>query len=167
MATITSRIPALVDYLVNPFSNAATLGAAAAPNTVVVFDGPTTTENSAPLQLYVGLSDPDNTAAEPAGETVQEWAGLGRLGRNETTTIHCAAVAWSGTDDMHTVRVAATGIVAAVETLMQTDPAQFGGNVLFPMPGLTTVALKQGNPTPGSQAVCSFDLVFKSRIGGF
>jgi hypothetical protein len=67
---------------------------------------------------------------------------------------------------MHTVRVAAMGIVAAVETLMQSNATQFGGNVLFPMPGLTTVGLKQDG-SKGSQAICSFDLIFKSRIGGF
>ncbi|HEX8007632.1 MAG TPA: hypothetical protein VF482_14535, partial [Trebonia sp.] len=115
--TITSRVPALIDYLVTLFSSAATLGAAAAPNTVTIFDGPPTTELDPPLALYVGLSDPDNPAAETAADAVQSWGALGRLGRNETTTIHCCAQAWAGTDDLHTVRVSATGIVAAVEVL--------------------------------------------------
>jgi hypothetical protein len=167
VATITSRIPALIDYLYNLWTADSTLGAAAGAARVTVFDGPTTTLDAAPLQLYVGLSNPDNPAGEPAGDSVQEWAALGRLGRNETTTIHCAALAWSGTDDMHTVRVAATGIVAAVETLMQNNTTQFGGNVLFPMPGITTISVTQSNQTPGSQCVVAFDLIFKSRIGGF
>ena len=164
MATVTSRLPALIDYLVTLFTADPTIGTATPA--VRVFDGPTTTLDPAPLQLYIGLSNPDNAAAEPAGDTVQEWAALGRRGRNETITIHCAALAWQGTDDAKTVRVAAMGIVAAVETLMQADTTQFGGNVLFPDPGVTQIALTQSNQNPGSMATASFDLIFKSRIGG-
>jgi hypothetical protein len=164
--TVTSRVPALLDYLVALFGNAATLGAAPAPNTVTIFDGPPTTELDPPLALYVGLSDPDNPAAEAAADFTQSWGGLGRLARNETTTIHCCAEAWFGTDDIKTVRVAATGIVAAVEVLMQSDSTQFGGNVLFPNPGITTGALLQNNTDRGAIARVAFDLIFTSRIGG-
>jgi hypothetical protein len=92
MATITSRLPALIDYLFNLWTADVTLGGASPP--VRVFDGPTTTRDPAPLQLYVGLSDPDNQAAEPAGDTQQTWAAIGRQARDETTTVHCAA--WPG-----------------------------------------------------------------------
>jgi hypothetical protein len=166
MATITSRVPALIDYLVPLFTNAATLGAAADPNKVTVFDGPPTTELDPPLALYVGLSDPDNPGAEPAGDSAQSWGGLGRLARNETSTIHCCAQAWSGTDDLKTVRVSAYGIVAAVEVIMQSDTTQFGGNVLFPAPGITSLALLQNNTDKGAIARVAFDLIFQSRIGG-
>jgi hypothetical protein len=163
--TITSRLPALIDYLVNLFTNDVTLGQANPP--VKVFDGPVTTLDPALLQLYVGLSDPENiTDAEPAGETTQDWASFGRRARDEITTIHCAALAWAGTDDAKSMRVAATGIVAAVETLMQADTTSFGGNVLFPMAGVTNLALTQSN-REGSHATVAFDLIFKSRTGGF
>lgn len=162
--TVTSRVPALIDYLVALFTNAATLGQATPQ--VTVFDGPPTTELDPPLALYVGLSDPDNAGAEPAGDSAQSWGALGRLGRNETTTIHCCAQAWAGTDDLKTVRVSATGIVAAVEVLMQSDTTQFGGNVLFPAPGLASVALLQNNTDRGAIARVAFDLIFQSRIGG-
>lgn len=164
MPTITSRVPALIDYLVNLFTNAPTLGAATPP--VTVFDGPPTTELDPFLALYVGLSDPDNAAAETAADSVQVWGGLGRFARNETVTIHCCAQAWAGTDDLKTVRVSATGIVAAVEVLMQSDTTQFGGNVLFPAPGITSLALLQNNTDRGAIARVAFDLIFQSRIGG-
>jgi hypothetical protein len=163
MPTITSRLPALIDYLVTLFTSASTLGQATPP--VTIFDGPAVTRDPAPLQLYVGLSDPDSDAPEQAGESSQEWAAIGRRARNETTIIHCAALAWSGTDDMKTVRVAATGIVAAVETLMQADTNSFGGNVLYPMPGIANLSLTQ-SAQDGSHATVAFDLVFMSRIGG-
>ncbi len=164
MATVTSRLPALIDYLVTLFNNDPTIGAATPA--IRVFDGPTTTRDPAPLQLYVGLSNPDNPGAEPAGETAQVWASIGRRARTETITVHCAALAWSGTDDAKTMRAAAMAIVAAVEALMQADTTQFGGNVLYPMPGIAQIALTQSNAS-GSQSVASFDLVFESRIGGF
>jgi hypothetical protein len=164
MPTVTSRIPALIDYLVTLFTSAATLGAATPP--VTVFDGPATTELDPPLALYVGLGDPDNPATETAATSVQEWAALGRLGRSETIVIHCCAQAWAGTDDMKTVRVSATGIVGAVEAVMQADTTQFGGNALYPDPGITALALSQNNTQTGAVARVAFDLVFKSRIGG-
>ncbi len=164
MPTVTSRIPALLDYLVTLFTNSALLGAATPP--VTVYDGPTVTELDPLLKLYVGLTDPDSDAAEPAADSQQEWGAIGRQGRNETVTVHCCAEAWSGTDDMKTVRVAATGIVAAVEQVMQADTTQFGGNVLFPAPGITALSLLQNSTTAGAVARVAFDLVFKSRIGG-
>ncbi len=162
--TVTSRVPALIDYLVTLFTSAATLGAATPP--VTVFDGPPTTELDPPLALYVGLSDPDNQAAEAAADSQQSWGAIGRLGRNETSVIHCCAQAWAGTDDLHTVRVSAYGIVAAVEVLMQSDSTQFGGNVLYPAPGITAFALLQNNTDRGAIARVAFDLIFTSRIGG-
>ena len=164
MATVTSRVPALIDYLVALFTADATLGAASPP--VTVYDGPATTGLDAPLKLFIGLSDPDNPGAEPAADSVQEWAAIGRLARSETTTIHCCAEAWAGTDDLKTVRVSATGIVAAVEAVMQADTTQFGGNALFPAPGVAGLALLQNNTDRGAIARVAFDLIFKSRIGG-
>ncbi len=118
--TITSRVPALIDYLVNLFTADATLGTAPAPGTVTVYDGPATTGLDPPLKLFVGLTDPDNKGIEPAADFTQSWAAIGRRGRNEQVTIHCVAEAWSGTDDIRTLRVAAYGIVAAVEVAQLT-----------------------------------------------
>ena len=162
--TVTTRVPALISYLVTLFTADPTLGAATPP--VTVYDGPPTTGLDAPLKLFIGLTDPDNEAAEPAADSTQTWASLGRRGRDEQVTIHCVAEAWSGVDTIQTVRLAVYGIVAAVETLMQADTTQFGGNVLFPDPGVTTSALLQNNTTTGAIARVQFDLTFKSRIGG-
>jgi hypothetical protein len=167
MTTITSRIPALTDYLVNLFTTAATLGAAAAP--VAVYDGPPTSAFDAPLKLYVGWTDPDDPNGESGAESTQEWASLGRRGRDEIVTIHCCAEGWGGNTggaDVKTMRTSCTGITAAVETLMQADTTSFGGNVLFPMPGLTNVQTPQTN-ADGTTVRQSFDLIFKCRIGGF
>jgi hypothetical protein len=160
--TITSRVPALIDYLVTLFANAATLGQATPK--VTVYDGPVVTEDPEQLVLWVGLSDPAIPAESAHFE--QTWGGLGRLARNEATTIHCCAVSWGGGDSLAVQRVAAFGIVAAVEVLMQSDSTQFGGNVLFPNPGITGGALTQLATQQGPAARVAFDLIFTSRIGG-
>jgi hypothetical protein len=49
---------------------------------------------------------------------------------------------------------------------MQSDTTQFGGNVLFPAPGITGGVLSQNNTKEGAIARVAFDLTFKSRIGG-
>ena len=162
--TVTSRVAPLIDYLVNLFTTDPTIGAATPP--VTVYDGPQTTGLDPFLKLFIGLTDPDNPAGEVAADSAQSWASLGRRGRDEMVTIHCAAEAWSGTEGIKTVRTAAYGIVSAVETLMQADSTQFGGNVLFPDPGLTQTVLMQNNTDRGPIARVTFDLIFKSRIGG-
>ena len=164
LVTVTSRVPALIDYLYNLFANDPTIGLATPP--VTVYDGPVTTGLDAPLKLFVGVSNPDNASHEPAADFTQAWASLGRRGRDEMIIIHCCAEAWSGVDDVRTQRVAVYGIVSAVETLMQADTTQFGGNALFPDPGLTTGQLTQDGTTTGGLARVAFDLIFKSRIGG-
>jgi len=162
--TVTSRIPALTDYLVNLFTSDATLGTANPP--VTIYDGPPTTELDPGLKLYIGWTDPDDTSGEPGAESVQDWAALGRRARSEIVTIHCCAEAWSGIDDIKAMRTACTGITAAVEVLMQADTSQFGGNVLYPMPGLTNASTPQNNPASGSLVRQTFDLIFMCRIGG-
>ena len=67
------------------------------------------------------------------------------------------------------MRLPRRGIVAAVETLMQADTTQFGGNVLYPAPGVTNQALLQNSTTAGGgdRTRLTFDLVsLQSRIGG-
>lgn len=161
--TVTSRIPALIDYLVNLFSAAATLGQATPP--VTVLDGPAVTDLDPPLLLYVGLTDPDSDGPEMAADSTQTWAALGRQAREEVTTIHCCAEAWYGSDDMRSARLGATGIVAAVEVLMAADSTQFGGNVVYPAPGLSVQGLLQNSTNKGAMARVPFDLTFTSRIG--
>ena len=160
----TSKVPAIIDYLVTTFTAASTLGAATPP--VVVYDGPQTTAASTPLVLWVGLDDPDTDQVAPsAAAAQQEWAGLGKQARNEISTIHCVAEAWTGSaqpGDMSAMRIAAFAIVAAVEDIVRTDP--FSGLALFPDPGVTGLELRQNNTTAGSQARVSFQIAFKSRL---
>jgi hypothetical protein len=159
---VTSRVPALIDYLVGIFTTA--LAAATPPATV--YDGPVTTDDAQGLVLWVGMDDPDGQGAPLSATSSQTWAGLGKLARNEEITINCVAEAWSGVDNVKSQRDAVYAVVAIVEELVRTDAAQFGGNALFADPGMTGMDLRQNDTGTGGQARVSFQLTFKSRIGG-
>lgn len=158
MSAVTSRVPSVLDYLVATFKASATLGAATVP--VAVYDGPQVTGAPAQLILWVGLDDPDSDTGALAAESTREWSGLG--GQSELIIVHCTAEAWSGDDTISTVRTAAYGIVAAVETLVRADTSGFGANAMLADPGVTAGALLQNATTTGAQARVTFQIVLKA-----
>lgn len=157
MTSVISRVPSVLDYLVATFTAAATLGAATPP--VTVYDGPATTEDAAQLVLWVGLDDPDADGAPLAAESTRQWAGL--ASQSESIVVYCAAEAWSGADSVSAYRVAAYGIVAAVETLVRADTTGFGGNGMAANPGVTGAQLRQNNAS-GAQARVTFQILLNS-----
>lgn len=160
MAAGSSRVPALIDYLVTLFTNAATLGQATPP--VTVFDGPNVTELDPPLKLYVGLTDPDNLGAESAAVFTQSRGDLGSVTRDEVSEIRCCAEAWSGDDSIRNIRVAVFGVFAAAEALVRADQTQFGGNAQLAAPGVSAGELLQNGMNPGAIARIPFTVTFKS-----
>jgi hypothetical protein len=157
----TTRVPDVIDYLVALFQGDVTLGTAPAPNTVTVWDGPALTQTFTPLNLYVGMTDPD--ADEPISANSEKvWAALGKQSVDESLTVHCCAEAWSGVTDMRTSRLAAYGIVSAVETLLRADP-MFGGLVLFCEPA-SGEELRQDEIEQGARAKVLFRIDAKARI---
>lgn len=160
----TSRVPAVIDYLVATFTASALLGAATPP--VLIFDGPVATGAPAQLALYVGLTDPDSTSVETAADSAQVWAGLGHQARNEQIVIHCVAEAWAGSDDIRTQRLAAYAITSAVEDIVRND-ATLGNTVTVPgNAAVTAMTLSQNNTTDGTIARVSFEITAQARIGG-
>jgi hypothetical protein len=159
----TSRVPALIDYLVTLFTNAAALGQATPP--VLVFDGPPVTAAPVPLALYVGVDDVFTDSA-PTSATADQTRqpGLSAQRKQETITVSCCAVAWAGTDDARTVRVSAFGILAAAEDLVRTDTTYFGGNAGLADPGVSGIVLQQ-SISEGTTAQVTFGITFKSFIG--
>jgi hypothetical protein len=161
--TVTTRVPAVIDYLVTTFQAASTLGQATPP--VAVFDGPAVTSDPAPLQLWVGVYDPDSEDAQIAANTEQSWAGLGHMAKNEQLSVRCTAVAWSGTDDVRTVRLSCAAIVAAVETLVLAD-ATLGGTVTVPgNANVTGGEWWQNTTTRGAIVQLRFEITAQARIG--
>jgi hypothetical protein len=161
----TSRVPAVIDYLVATFQADVTLGKAPAPGTVNVIDGPAVTADPGPLALWVGVDDIDPGAFPAAASSTQQWAALGHMARNESLTITCVAQAQGG-DDVRTLRVAAAAIVSAVEDLVRGD-VSLGGNVSTPGNAAVTAAeWRQGPSARGMSARVTFQITAQARIGG-
>jgi hypothetical protein len=157
-----SVVPDVIDYLVALFTADVTLGQAPAPNTVAVIDGPRLEQTPTQRNLYVGMTDPD--ADEPiSANSEQEWAALGKQAVTETLTIHCCAEAWSGETDVRTLRLAAYGIVHAVEVLVRADP-MLGGLVLFCEPVSGGSELRQDQTSQGVLVKVLFRIDAKARI---
>lgn len=156
-----TKLPVILSYLVSLFQGDPTLGQATPP--VTVYDGPPTTALDAPLKLYIGLTDPDNDAAEEAAIFDQARPDLGKAQRDETISIRCVAEAWSGSDDMATVRAAVFGITQATENLVRAD-GSFGAlpGVILANPGVTGGTLLQNNTSTGAVAQVRFSINFRS-----
>ena len=157
----TSRVPALIDYLVGAFQAAATLGQATPP--VAVYDGPPVTADPSQLALYVGVDDTFSDGAAGSATSDQIRTGLAAK-RQETVTIHCCAVAWSGVDSIKTVRTSAFAILAAVEDLVRSNGDNFGGNAAGAVPGVAGITLQQAN-VDAATAQVMFSITFISFIG--
>lgn len=162
--TTTSRVPATIDYLVTLFGGAATIGHATPP--VNVIDGPKVTADPGPLALWVGVDDIAAVGAgamPAAAASAQQWIGLGRGGHTETLEIRCVAQAWSGDDDVRSLRVAAYGITSAVEDLLRNDPG-LGGTVSKDAT-VTLADLRQGPTGQGMAARIMFTIAATALIG--
>lgn len=157
----TSRIPGLIDYLFAAFTAAPALGGASPA--VAVFDGDPVTADPVPLALYVGVDDVFSTSAPTSATSEQVRQGLGNK-RQETATIHCAAVAWSGADDIRTVRTSAFAILAAAEDIVRLNNDGFGGNAGAALPGISGITLQQSS-AGGSTVQVAFAITFISFIG--
>lgn len=160
----TSRVPALIDYLVATFQAAPTLGQASPQ--VNVIDGPAVTADMGPLTLWVGADDISQAVPVAARSTQsrgQPFADLGGQSRNEVISVPCVAQAQGATDDVRTLRVAAAGIMAAVDALVRTDP-QLGGTVITTMPGVASAEWRQGLTERGMAAQVMFTIDTESKI---
>jgi hypothetical protein len=151
-----SKLPAILDYLVNLFTTAGTVGGAG----VSVYDGPQITQEPAQRVLWVGLDDPDADEPETASSETP-WAALGAQAKNEQFTVWCAAEAWGGETEVAAIRTTAFGIYNAAEALLRGD-VMLGGLVQFQ--GVAGVLLRQNQTTQGAVARVSFRIEGQARI---
>ncbi len=158
----TSAIPTAIDWLVDTFRAATTLGQADPP--VLVLDGPEVVDLSSPRVLWVGVDDPDPEGGSEGGSSTQDWAGLGAMRKNELLTVPCTGRAWLGDSDVRAARAAAFAILAGAEEVVRAN-ASLGGTVLVTLSGITDIRLRQAvNPKVGAIADVAFNIAAKARI---
>ncbi|TMR11749.1 hypothetical protein ETD86_34845 [Nonomuraea turkmeniaca] len=137
--------------------------AAPALNGVKVVDGPLVTGNPLHEVIFVGYDG--SRQGEGDGEAVdlrQEWASIGQKAKDETFTVTCAVVVWSGSTKVRPIRERAFALLAAVEDALRADPS-------LGLPPPTIVAFVSGSlfqeqPDTGMQARIPFRIAVQTRI---
>ncbi len=141
----------------------ATLKDAFATSKAKVIVGPGVTDDPGEHGfVFLGVSDPDESAYSEAAVASQSWAQLGGRVRDETFSVHCAAVAWNGAGDIYRAMDDAYGLMAAVEAALVADPSL--GSVLLFAPGITAHSLRLVQDEHGAGAQVPFDVTCRARI---
>ena len=143
-----------------------TLSVAALPS-VLVLDGMGVTDDPGDF-LMIGVEDPDVDGFSDSAESQHTWAGRGNRARDEVGSVSCCALSWNGDSGdaaQKAARDAAQAIVAAVETLVRTDP-----NLGAAVAGLQWVrfgerlVLRQIQTDTGAVALVYFQIAFQARL---
>lgn len=113
MAIVTSHVGLLIDQLIAAMN--------ATNPAFTVFDGPAATDQAWTDAVFFGF-DGDWQGAYQSALLDQTWAYLGNSSQFEQLHLDCAAIAWSGSLDPKGCRDRAITILAAVDTVLRTDP---------------------------------------------
>ncbi|UBU10033.1 hypothetical protein [Nonomuraea gerenzanensis] len=151
----TSRIPAVIDELVDRFRAAPALAG------VKVLDGPLVTGSPLKAAICVGF-DGDPTGDGQAADFAQAWASIGQKAKDETFTITCTVVVWSGSTAVRAARVRAFEVLAAAEDVLRGDPAL--GQPPPTISAVTSGALIQVQEGSGMQVRIPFQIAVQTRI---
>ena len=157
--SIGSAVPAVVDALIAALTTAG----------LAVIDGPGITDDPLPLSVHVGWGDPDSDQIEESASADQTWAWLGHTQRDETVTVHCRVVAWSGNSDtasMKAARDAAFGAFADIGSTIQSDPS-LGASAsgVLNVTDVGRIALYQvQDDEAGTRADVAFDVTCRARL---
>jgi hypothetical protein len=138
------------------------------PNVGVIVGPGATDDPEANGLVLIAVDDADETSYAHAVTGSQAWAQLGGKIRDETFSVHCVAVAWTGNADAPG-DVAALDIVDSVYALMKgitdaivADPT-LSGSVLT-MKGITSHSLRFVTDNSGLAAHIPFDIECMARI---
>ena len=168
MATMTSQVPAVTDYLVTTCQNSVLLGLANPP--VTVLDGPDVTADIRVQQQLLWIGYNPLAADAEAATATQMWPIMDHARTlDEDGEILCAAEFWTGTTTMKTARDGCASIVGSVATLLRGDPSGGGpgdtsmGALVF-WSRISEWSWRQQQGPDGTSVLCVFKIVYKMRL---
>lgn len=126
---------------------------------ITVNDGPKLPGDKQYQALWVGydvINDDGN-----AVDSAQAWAQMGARRKEETGTVNCSLMAWSGDADTLGRRVQVADALSAAEAAHRAD-ITLGGVVLYSNFG-ERVQLVQDLTESGNQVACVFTVSFLAR----
>lgn len=150
-----SAIPMLTDALVSAWT--------AAVGADYVFDGFGITDDSPKTYVLVGVSDPDTETLASTATSDQTWAWLGHVQRDETGSIDCVIVSWSGDEGMKPVRDAAFAFLTSLAQAIETDPS-LGLEQPAWVTGISGIDYRQMDTDNGPLAAILFKVEFRARL---
>jgi hypothetical protein len=152
-----SVVPALLSAV---YAQAST----ALPSALVLY-GYGVTDDANPDLLMVGVDDPDSQSSAASSDAGQDMATLStQRSRDETGTVTCAALSWSGDSDQEATVTAAYTTFEAVATFLRADPTLgigAPGRVVCEVGDHRLSTLQYDN---GCEALVVFTVKFKARI---
>jgi hypothetical protein len=162
----TTVLPAVINYLVDVFTAAPTIGAATPP--ITVYDGPQAIDpGELTKALYVAVDNPgvgDGASIGPvAAELSWQWAGLGAQRRYELFSVACTAVCVDPNSNLRTARQGCMDIFAAVDAVLVPGDVSLGNQVVF-ITGLSQGQLRTEQFDIGAVSWFTFAVEAKSRI---
>ena len=155
----TTVVPDMLDHLVALFRNAATIGGATPP--VTVMDGPFPSSGPIPLALWVGVEDIvaiEQNDPTQAGDSQKQRDDMA-MGVRETLTVPCVAAAWIGNVQagFSGLRASVATVVKAVETVVLADTA-----APYENPGVTNAQWWQRATPDGLQVYVPFHIIYEA-----
>lgn len=167
MTTLTSQVPAVIDYLIAKAQASASLGASATAK-VAVHDGPPATgdELAGQRNLWIGW---DQVNGSPGGEnSAQSWPLLDMARtRDEDGSVTCTADAWLG-GSMKEARDMCAAVVAGVELLLrgngQTGPGDATMGRLVLWSAVDDLHWFPRRDSSGTGMACVFTVTFRARL---
>lgn len=161
----TSKLPDVINYLVDTFTAAATLGAATPP--VAVYDGPGSgSPGQVDQALFVGLDDPGigGVTLGPVAATVSwRWGSLGAKSRLEQLGVPCVILCVDGGGSIRAARNLCLDVWARVDAVLVPSNIDLGGNAVY-LTGLSQGTLRSDQFDMGAVAWMAFAVECETRI---
>jgi hypothetical protein len=132
------------------------------PNAGVIVGPGATDDPELSGLVLIGVDDADESGYSNAVTGSQSWAQLGGMGRDETFTVHCSAVAWNGDGDALAAMDAVYALLGGITQALVGDPS-LGGALLY-APGVTSHSLKFVTDEAGVAAHVPFDVECRARL---
>lgn len=153
--TTTSRLPAVIDALIETFGTVTDL---------TVFDGPEFSLTEDAVGEFVIVGGNGDRSAE-SGSLAQTWAGMGHHSRNEEGGVDCALVVQTGDSVIKTSRDRVFVLLGELETALVADPT-LGGAVMAGWMLPLSASIEAEENGLGSYVRLSFTISYRSRLEG-
>jgi len=151
--TVTTKYPTMIDKVI------AALGAASSLSGVRVFDGAEVDESYPGNAIAIGHDGSIGDTEMQVGNIRNTPLDFSDV-HEESGTINCSLWAWSGTTSFKSSRVAAFGLLSAVDSVIRTDPT-FSGTCFYSWLESNSVVYRQ--TTAGSAVVLNFNIVYTAQ----